>query len=98
MNQPVVHHQTVMLQAICKEFLETGKFPAHINGEEGLRDTRILMSIYEAAKTGKRISLVWGSVDLFYEYNILVHDPSIKKNPGNKYEAYPDNRLKRNDW
>ena len=58
MNQPVVHHQTVMLQAICKEFLETGKFPAHINGEEGLRDTRILMSIYEAAKTGKRISLV----------------------------------------
>ena len=58
MNQPVVHHQTVMLQAICKEFLETGKFPAHINGEEGLRDTRILMSIYEAAKTGKRISLI----------------------------------------
>ncbi len=53
-----VHHQTVMLEAICKEFLETKKFPKHIDGEEGLRDTRILMAIYEAASTGKRISLV----------------------------------------
>lgn len=58
MNQPVVHHQTVMLNGICSEFLETKKFPAHSNGEEGLRDMRILMSIYEAARTGKKISLV----------------------------------------
>ncbi len=58
MNQPVVHHQTVMLQAICKEFMDTGKFPTHINGDEGVRDTKILMAIYEAAKTGKRIPLV----------------------------------------
>jgi predicted dehydrogenase len=57
MNQPVVHHQTVMLNGICKEFLETKKFPAHINGEEGLRDMRILMAIYEAARTGKKMSL-----------------------------------------
>jgi predicted dehydrogenase len=57
MNQPIVHHQTVMMQAICKEFNDTGKFPTHISGEEGLRDMRILMSIYEAARTGKRISL-----------------------------------------
>jgi predicted dehydrogenase len=58
MNQPVVHHQTVMLQAICKEFMDTGKFPSHTTGEEGLRDMRILMSIYEAARTGKKISLI----------------------------------------
>ncbi len=58
MNMPVVHHQTVMMEAICKSFIETGKFPEHIKGEEGLRDTKILMSIYEAADTGKKISLV----------------------------------------
>ena len=55
---PVVHHQTVMMEAICKEFMETGKFPKHIGGDEGKRDLKILMAIYEAAQTGKRISLV----------------------------------------
>ncbi len=58
MSLPIVHHQTVMLQGICKEFLENNTFPAHISGEEGLRDMKILMAIYEAARTGKRISLV----------------------------------------
>jgi len=58
MTQPVVHHQTVMMQAICKEFIETGKFPSHTTGAEGLRDMKILMGIYEAARTGKKISLV----------------------------------------
>ncbi len=58
LNLPVVHHQTVMMEEICKTFLETGKFPAHTNGEEGLRDMKILMSIYEAASTGKKINLV----------------------------------------
>jgi hypothetical protein len=53
-----VHHQTVMMEAICKEFMETGKFPKHIDGDEGKRDMKILMAIYEAAQTGKRISLV----------------------------------------
>jgi predicted dehydrogenase len=57
MNLPVVHHQTVMLNGICKEFIAANKFPEHINGEEGLKDMRILMGIYEAAKTGKRINL-----------------------------------------
>ena len=55
---PIVHHQTVMLEGICKEFLATKKFPKHIDGEEGLRDMKILMAILEAAETGKRISLV----------------------------------------
>jgi predicted dehydrogenase len=58
MNLPIVHHQTVMLNGICKEFIATQKFPSHINGEEGLKDMKILMAIYEAAKSGKRISLV----------------------------------------
>lgn len=58
LNLPVVHHQTVMLNGICKEFIENNTFPAHASGEEGLRDMRILMGIYEAAATGKKISLV----------------------------------------
>jgi predicted dehydrogenase len=58
MKLPIVHHQTIMLEEICKEFLATKTFPKHIDGEEGLRDMKILMSIYEAAQTGKRISLV----------------------------------------
>ncbi|MEO6316389.1 MAG: Gfo/Idh/MocA family oxidoreductase [Chitinophagaceae bacterium] len=57
LNMPVVHHQTVMMEGICKSFLETGKFPEDINGMEGLRDMKILMSIYEAAATGKKINL-----------------------------------------
>jgi len=58
LDLPIVHHQTVMLEGISKSFLETGKFPAHMTGPEGLRDMKILMSIYEAADTGKKISLV----------------------------------------
>ncbi|MEO8174642.1 MAG: Gfo/Idh/MocA family oxidoreductase [Sediminibacterium sp.] len=58
LNLPVVHHQTAMLNGICKEFIATGKFPVHMIGEEGLRDMKILMGIYEAARTGKRVSLV----------------------------------------
>jgi predicted dehydrogenase len=54
---PLVHHQTVMMEAICKEFMETGKFPKNIDGDEGKRDMKILMAIYEAAQTGKRVSL-----------------------------------------
>ncbi len=58
LNMPIVHHQTVMMEEVCKSFIETGKFPEHMNGMEGLRDMKILMSIYEAAATGKKISLM----------------------------------------
>lgn len=58
LNLPVVHHQTAMLNGVCKEFMASGKFPQHMNGEEGLRDMRILMGIYEAARTGRKVSLV----------------------------------------
>jgi len=32
--------------------------PTRVPGEEGLRDLKIMMAIYEAAKTGKAASLV----------------------------------------
>lgn len=55
---PVVHHQTVMLEGICDALLTSGTIPAHCNGEEGLRDMKILMAIYEAAASGKKLPLV----------------------------------------
>jgi len=58
LNLPIVHHQTVMMEEVCKSFMESGKFPEHMTGPEGLKDMKILMSIYEAAATGKKISLV----------------------------------------
>lgn len=57
LQQPVVHHQTVMLEGICDSLLKTRKIPAHCNGDEGVRDMKILMAIYEAAASGKKLSL-----------------------------------------
>ncbi|GAB3504753.1 Gfo/Idh/MocA family protein [Emticicia fontis] len=57
LNMPIVHHQANMLEAIAREFQETKMFPSHISGEEGLRDMKYLTAIYEAAQTGKRITL-----------------------------------------
>lgn len=57
LNLPAVHHQTVMLEGICKELIENNKIPAHTSGEEGLRDMKILMGIYQAAQTGTRVRL-----------------------------------------
>ncbi len=57
MNFPVVHHQAAMLDGIAASFIQSGRFPDHINGQEGLRDMKYLMAIYEAAASGKRIRL-----------------------------------------
>lgn len=58
MKEAVVHHQQIMLDAIAQSFIDTKTFPEHINGSEGLRDMRILMAIYEAAASGKKIGLI----------------------------------------
>jgi len=38
--------------------LEAKELPSHIAGEEGIKDVRILQAIYEAARTGKKVSLI----------------------------------------
>ncbi|MDX1939321.1 MAG: Gfo/Idh/MocA family oxidoreductase [Saprospiraceae bacterium] len=58
LDLPIVNHQTAQMEGISKILLDGQPLPSHITGEEGLKDMRILMAIYEAAKTGKRISLV----------------------------------------
>lgn len=57
LNFPVINQQATQLDAIGKLILANKSLPAHITGEEGLKDIRIVHAIYEAATTGKRILL-----------------------------------------
>jgi predicted dehydrogenase len=57
LNQPVVTHQTVQMDEMAGIILE-GKQPiVPVDGEEALKDLKIIDAIYLAAKTGKKIDL-----------------------------------------
>jgi predicted dehydrogenase len=58
MHFPDINQQTTQCDEIAKFLLQNKPLPDHITGEEGWKDMRILEAIYEAARTGKRISLV----------------------------------------
>lgn len=58
LNFPEINQQQTQLDEIGKVILENKKLPSHITGEEGLKDVKILQAIYEAASTGKKVSLV----------------------------------------
>ncbi|MFT7483747.1 MAG: putative dehydrogenase, partial [Oceanospirillaceae bacterium] len=45
------------LDSMAKNWLDGKRIPNHASGEEGLRDVKILMAIYDAAETGKSIKL-----------------------------------------
>lgn len=57
LNLPIVNHQTAQMDSIGKVLLDNQLLPNHITGEEGLRDVRIMMAIYEAARTNQKIML-----------------------------------------
>jgi predicted dehydrogenase len=50
-------HQTVQMDEMAAMILDDRKTEIPLDGEEGLKDMRILDAIYEAAKTGKKIDL-----------------------------------------
>jgi len=57
LTQPHTTHQTVQMEEMAGIILE-GKEPiVPVNGEEALKDLKIIDAIYLAAKTGKKISL-----------------------------------------
>lgn len=56
-DMPVVNHQAVHMDGVCKDLLDGKKLPDHITGEEGLRDVKLLQAIYRAAETGRKIEL-----------------------------------------
>lgn len=56
-EQPIVVHQAVHMDGVCKDLLDGKTLPNHITGEEGKRDVRLLQAIYRAAETGKVVDL-----------------------------------------
>jgi predicted dehydrogenase len=58
MNFPVINQQMTQCDEIAKVILANNQLPDHITGEEGIKDIKILQAIYEAARTGKKVSLI----------------------------------------
>jgi len=58
LNFPTTNQQSTQCDEIAKVLLENKQLPSHITGEEGIKDMRILEAIYEAARTGKKVSIV----------------------------------------
>jgi predicted dehydrogenase len=57
LNHPHVTHQTVQMDEMAGIILQ-GKQPVvPVDGEEGLKDLKIIDAIYEAIRTGKRVDL-----------------------------------------
>lgn len=57
LTQPHMTHQTVQMDEMAAIILD-GKQPIlPVNGEEGVRDLKLIDAIYEAARKGKRIDL-----------------------------------------
>jgi predicted dehydrogenase len=57
LNFPVINQQATQCDEIAKVLLANKQLPDHITGQEGFRDMKILQAIYEAAKTGKKVSI-----------------------------------------
>ncbi len=57
LTQPVVTHQTVQMEEMSDIILRDKKPVVPVNGEEAVRDLKIIDAIYEAAKKGKRVEL-----------------------------------------
>ena len=55
---PAINQQAAQMDGIGKLILQKKLLPSHITGEEGMKDVKIMQAIYEAANTGKKISLV----------------------------------------
>ncbi len=57
LNQPIVVHQTVQMDNFAGIILNNEKPEIPADGEEAIRDLKIIDAIYLAAKTGKKVML-----------------------------------------
>lgn len=57
LNNPHITHQTVQMDEMAGMILENKKPLVPVDGEEGLKDLRIIDAIYKAAKSGQKVSL-----------------------------------------
>jgi predicted dehydrogenase len=63
LNFPVINQQATQCDEIAKVLLEGKLLPNHITGKEGIKDMRILQAIYQAAITGKKVSIMYQDYD-----------------------------------
>lgn len=57
MDQPIVTHQTVQMDEMAKIILDGASPEVPVDGEEGVKDMRIIDAIYQAVKDGKKVML-----------------------------------------
>ena len=57
LNQPVVTHQTVQMDAMAGIILNGEQPVVPVDGEEAVKDLKIIDAIYRAAQTGEKIQL-----------------------------------------
>jgi predicted dehydrogenase len=57
LNHPHVTHQTVQMEKMAGIILSGETAPVPVDGEEGLKDLKIIDAIYLAVKTGKKVNL-----------------------------------------
>jgi predicted dehydrogenase len=57
LTQPHITHQTLQMDEMSSIILENKKPIVPVDGEEGLKDMKIIDAIYQAIKTGGRIEL-----------------------------------------
>ena len=57
LNNPHITHQTVQMDEMAGMILENKKPLIPVDGEEGLRDLKIIDAIYQAVKEGRKVML-----------------------------------------
>ncbi|MEO6232940.1 MAG: Gfo/Idh/MocA family oxidoreductase [Ferruginibacter sp.] len=57
LTQPHVTHQTVQMDKMAEIILDGKTAPVAVDGEEGVKDLKIIDAIYLSAKTGKKVPL-----------------------------------------
>jgi predicted dehydrogenase len=57
LDQPVVTHQTVQMDAMAGILLQGDQPVVPVDGEEAVKDLKIIDAIYEATRTGEKIAL-----------------------------------------
>jgi len=57
LNQPVTTHQTVQMDEMAEIIFNNKKPVVPVNGEEGVKDLKLIDAIYEAVKTGKKVEV-----------------------------------------
>lgn len=57
LTQPHMTHQTIQMDEMSGIILEGRQPIVPVDGEEGLKDLKVIDAIYEAARTGKKLSL-----------------------------------------